>query len=114
MDDEKLKEVLTRYCQEVITANGKEEQKEQNHVFSKSFKKNIYKIIKKEQYYTKYPKVVQVIKFAIIIFFASVLLITVGYVSAAITSLNPWNFIINHKEGYVNIKNIELKKEKKY
>lgn len=73
----------------------------------------MYKLIKKEKYYARHPKAAPIIKVAIIILFTFVSLITAGYVSAAITGFNPWNFIINinKKEGYVNIKNIERKKE---
>ena len=70
-------------------------------------------LIKKEIYYARHTKTAPFIKTASIILFVIISLITAGYVSAAITGFNPWNFIIsiNKDEGYIKIKKIYATKK---
>ncbi|MCI9080032.1 MAG: hypothetical protein HFH68_14150 [Lachnospiraceae bacterium] len=106
MDDEKLKLILNNYCQETAKTCEKEENAKPGHIFSKDFENKMNRLIKKENYYARHTKTAPFIKTASIILFVIISLITAGYVSAAITGFNPWNFIINinKDEGYIKIK----------
>lgn len=113
MDDEKLKLILNNYCQETAKTCEKEENAKPGHIFSKNFENKMNRLIKKENYYARHTKTAPFIKTASIILFVIISLITAGYVSAAITGFNPWNFIISitKDEGYIKIKKIYATKK---